>query len=102
MEIVHLLTLGIADYVADGLGDHFRHNAFFIGGNVRKAVSEGRADYTPIFLSEIPELIRSGRRVDAVLLQLSPPDRHGYCSMGPDRSPHSRWISSTFGSSASS
>jgi len=83
VEVVHLLTLGIADYVEEGLHDHFRHNAFFIGPNVRAAVSEGRADYTPIFLSEIPELIRSGqRRVDAVLLQLSPPDRHGYCSMG--------------------
>ena len=83
VEIVHLLTLGIADYVDEGYMDRFRHNAFFIGANVREAVSAGRADYTPIFLSEIPELISSGgRRVDAALIQVSPPDRHGYCSMG--------------------
>ncbi len=80
MEVVHLMTLGTADYV-----DHpaFRHNAFFIGANTRKAVFEGRADYTPIFLSEIPALIRSGaRRVDVAMIQVSPPDRHGDCSMG--------------------
>ena len=83
LEVVHLLTLGIAGYVDEEHAGHFRHNAFFIGPNVRQAVREGRADYTPIFLSEIPELIRSGQRpVQAILLQLSPPDRHGYCSMG--------------------
>ena len=80
VEVVHLMTLGTAEYVDERA---FRHNAFFIGGNVRKAVSEGRADYTPIFLSEIPALIRSGaRRVDVAMLQLTPPDRHGDCSMG--------------------
>jgi len=83
VEVVHLLTFGIADYVGEQYQHAFRHNAFFIGPNVREAVRNGRADYTPVFLSEIPELITSGqRRVDAVLLQLSPPDRHGYCSMG--------------------
>ena len=83
VEVVHLLTLGVADYVNMEHVGSFRHNAFFIGANVREAVREGRADYTPIFLSEIPELIMSGqRRVDAVLLRVTPPDRHGYCSMG--------------------
>jgi acyl-CoA hydrolase/GNAT superfamily N-acetyltransferase len=83
VEIVHLLTLGGAPYVEPEFAGHFRHNAFFIGANVRKAVSDGRADYTPVFLSEIPALIRSGqRRVDVALLTLSAPDRHGYCSMG--------------------
>ncbi|MGH2571020.1 MAG: acetyl-CoA hydrolase/transferase family protein, partial [bacterium] len=83
VEVVHLLTLGIAGYVGEEHVGRFRHNAFFIGSNVRQAVREGRADYTPIFLSEIPELIRSGQRpVQAVLLQLSPPDRHGFCSLG--------------------
>jgi acyl-CoA hydrolase/GNAT superfamily N-acetyltransferase len=83
IEIVHLLTLGIANYVEQSYKYNFRHNAFFIGPNVRKAVSEGRADYTPIFLSEIPALFRTGqRKIDVALLQLSPPDRHGYCSMG--------------------
>ena len=83
LELIHLLTLGTADYVDARYAGHFRHNAFFIGDNVRRAVSEGRADYTPIFLSEIPALIRQGQRGNQVaLLQLSPPDRHGYCSMG--------------------
>ncbi len=83
VELIHLFTLGMADYVDERYAGHFRHNAFFIGENVRQAVSEGRADYTPIFLSEIPELIRRGQRGNqAALLQVSPPDRHGYCSLG--------------------
>ncbi|HEV8118998.1 MAG TPA: 4-hydroxybutyrate CoA-transferase, partial [Thermoanaerobaculia bacterium] len=60
-EIVHLLTLGPAPYVAPGLENRFRHTAFFIGPNVRSAVQEGRADFMPVFLSEIPLLISSGR-----------------------------------------
>ncbi|HJL43209.1 MAG TPA: GNAT family N-acetyltransferase [Myxococcales bacterium LLY-WYZ-16_1] len=83
VELVHLLTFGPAQYTAEELQPSFRHNAWFIGGNVRKAVNEGRADYTPIFLSEIPELMISGqRRVDVAMVVLSPPDRHGFCSMG--------------------
>ncbi|HMJ14022.1 MAG TPA: 4-hydroxybutyrate coenzyme A transferase, partial [Polyangiaceae bacterium] len=82
-EIVHLLTLGPAPYVKAGLESRFRHTAFFIGPNVRAAVHEGRADFMPVFLSEIPELIRSRRvRIDTVLMQVSPPDRHGYVSLG--------------------
>lgn len=81
VEVVHLLTAGDADYVS--FPGSFRHNAFFIGKNVRAAVCEGRADYTPIFLSEIPHLIRSGQRaVDVALIMVSPPDKAGYCSMG--------------------
>jgi acyl-CoA hydrolase/GNAT superfamily N-acetyltransferase len=65
------------------LSGKFRANAFFISGSVRKAVWEGRADYTPIFLSEIPRLFRSGRLpIDVALIQLSLPDEHGYCSFG--------------------
>lgn len=82
VEVVHLLTLGRADYVEPGLQKAFRHNAFFIGDNVRTAIQEGRADYTPVFLHELPSLLRTGRRVDVALLQLSPPDRHGFCSLG--------------------
>ncbi len=82
-EIVHLLTLGPAPYVRPELAKRFRHAAFFIGANVRDAVQEGRADYLPVFLSEIPGLIRSGRiRVDVALIQVSPPDVHGYVSLG--------------------
>ena len=82
-EVVHLLTLGPAPYTAPDCADRFRHNAFFIGPNVRTAVREGRADFTPVFLSEIPSLLRSGRLpVDAALVQVSPPDADGFASLG--------------------
>jgi acyl-CoA hydrolase/ribosomal protein S18 acetylase RimI-like enzyme len=82
-EIVHILTLGVATYAEPRLGNRFRHNAYFIGPNVREAIAEGRADYTPIFLSEIPRLFRSGRVViDTAMIAVSPPDAHGYCSYG--------------------
>jgi acyl-CoA hydrolase len=83
VEIVHLLTLGNADYVLPEMEPHFRHNAFFIGANVREAVNSGRADFTPIFLSEISSLFVSGQLpIDVCLIQVSPPDPHGYCSLG--------------------
>ncbi len=82
-EIVHILTLGIAPYAEPRLGQRFRHNAYFIGPNVRQAIAEGRADYTAIFLSEIAALFRTGRVViDVALVTVSPPDAHGYCSYG--------------------
>jgi len=82
-EIVHLLTLGPAPYVQPGMERRFRHTAFFIGANVREAVHQGRADFMPVFLSEIPELIRSQRvRIDVAVIQVSPPDAHGFVSLG--------------------
>jgi acyl-CoA hydrolase len=82
-EIVHIMTLGLAPYVEPKWGDNFRHNALFIGPNVREAVAQGRADYTPIFLSEIPRLFERGRvPIDVALIEVSPPDGHGYCSYG--------------------
>ncbi len=83
VEIVHLMTMGDAGYIAPELEGHFRHNAMFIGGNVREAVNEGRADYTPVYLSEIEELFESGAMpLDVALIQVSPPDAHGFCSFG--------------------
>ena len=83
VEIVHMMTMGPAPYVAPEMAGHFRHNAMFIGGNVREAINEGRADYTPIYLSEIEELFESGAMpIDVALLTLSPPDSHGFCSFG--------------------
>jgi acyl-CoA hydrolase len=83
VEVVHLLTLGCADYVKPEMGGHFRHNAFFIGGNVRDAVNDGRADYTPVYLSEVERLFENGAMpLDVVLMQVSPPDAHGFCSLG--------------------
>ena len=81
--VVHLLTLGPAPYVQPGMEERFRHTAFFIGKNVREAVHQGRADFMPVFLSEIPNLIRTRRvRTDVALIQVSPPDRHGCVSLG--------------------
>jgi acyl-CoA hydrolase len=83
VEIVHLMTMGDAGYIAPELEGHFRHNAMFIGGNVRQAVNEGRADYTPVYLSEIEQLFESGTMpIDIALIQVSPPDAHGFCSFG--------------------
>ena len=83
VEIVHLMTAGRADYVAPEMEGHFRHNAMFMGGNVRRAVNEGRADYTPIFLSQVEDLFETGQTpIDVALVQVSPPDAHGFCSLG--------------------
>ena len=82
-EIYHFLDLGNSDYSEDKYSEHFRHNALFIGQSTRKAVEEGRADYTPIFLSEIPNLmLRRKMRIDVALIQVSPPDKSGYVSLG--------------------
>ena len=82
-EIIHLLTLGDAPYVRPEFADVFRHNALFMGPNVREAVAAGRADYTPVFLSEIPALIRSGRiPIDVSIVSVSLPDADGFCTFG--------------------
>jgi 4-hydroxybutyrate CoA-transferase len=82
VEIVHMMTMGKAPYVAPEMAGHFRHNAVFIGGNVREAINEGRADYTPVYLSEIEELFESAMPLDVALIEVSPPDSHGFCSFG--------------------
>ena len=83
VEIVHMMTMGCAPYVSREMEGHFRHNAMFIGGNVREAINEGRADYTPIYLSEIEGLFESGAMpIDVALIEVSPPDSHGFCSFG--------------------
>lgn len=82
-EIIHFLDLGIAPYTDEKFDEHFRHNALFIGPSTRQAIKEGRADYTPIFLSEIPLLmIRGSMHIDAALITVSPPDNNGYVSLG--------------------
>jgi 4-hydroxybutyrate CoA-transferase len=83
VEIVSLHTEGDAPYAAPELAKSFRVNALFVGANVRRAVEEGRADYLPVFLSEVPSLFRSGiLPLDVALIHVSPPDRHGFCSLG--------------------
>ena len=81
--IIHIHTEGPAPHLAPDVAESFRHRALFIGGNARTAVNEGRADYVPVFLSDIPELFTSGMQpLDAVFINVSPPDAHGYCSLG--------------------
>jgi acyl-CoA hydrolase len=83
VEVVHMRTMGEAPYVAPEWARHFRHKAFFMGPNVRDAVNEGRADFIPIDLSEVEGLFESGAMsIDVALIQVSPPDSHGYCSFG--------------------
>lgn len=84
VEIVHMHTDGEAPYAAPEMEGRFRHNALFIGPNVRRAVQEGRADYTPVFLSEIPSLFQPGGPLplDVAFLHVTPPDSEGNCSLG--------------------
>lgn len=82
-EIVHILTMGIAPYADPRYSQAFRHNAFFMGKNVRDAVSEGYADYIPINLSEVPLLFKGGQMpLHAALIQVTPPDRKNMVSLG--------------------
>ncbi|MFN7138708.1 MAG: acetyl-CoA hydrolase/transferase family protein, partial [Limisphaerales bacterium] len=83
VEVIHILTFGVAPYARRELLENFRHNAFFIGPNVRNAVNEGIADYTPIFLGEVPALFRNKEvHIDVAIIQTTPPDAHGFCSYG--------------------
>jgi 4-hydroxybutyrate CoA-transferase len=83
VEIAQVLTVGPADYVAAAMEGHLRVNTLFISDNVRKAVNEGRADFTPCFLSEVPGLFKNGHLpLDVALIHVSPPDEHGFCSLG--------------------
>jgi acyl-CoA hydrolase len=82
-EVLHVWTLGVAPYAEAKWVRHFRHNSFFIGEPTREAVNQGLADYTPIFLSKVPDLLRQGLvTIDVALIQTSPPDSHGYLSLG--------------------
>jgi len=83
VEVIHLLTVGECQYSRPEMEGHFRHNALFVGKNVRKAVNDGRADFTPIFLSEVCQLFtKNYLPLDVSLIQVSPPDKHGFCSFG--------------------
>ena len=83
VRLVHFHTEGPAPHLDPAMAGHFRHVALFIGANAREAVNEGRADYVPVFLSDVPRLFASGALpLDAALLNVSPPDAHGFCSLG--------------------
>ncbi len=83
VELVHLHTEGDPSCASPGMAASFRHNALFVGANLRQAVARGDADYVPAFLSEMPSLFRDRvLPLDVALVHVSPPDRHGYCSLG--------------------
>ena len=83
VEICQALTVGVADYVEPPMEGHLRVNTMFISANIRKAVQDGRADFTPVLLSEFPLLFKNKfLPVDVALVHLSPPDEHGFCSFG--------------------
>ncbi|MBM9576200.1 acetyl-CoA hydrolase/transferase family protein [Leptospira sp. 201903070] len=83
VEMIHLHTEGTAPYAQPGMEGHFFVNSLFVCANTRKAVEEGRADYIPMFLSECPLLFRKNiLPLDVALIQVSPPDKHGFCSLG--------------------
>ncbi len=83
VEICQALSIGPADYVSPAVEGHLRVNTLFISANVRKAVQEGRADFTPVLLSEFPLLFKTGvLPVDVAMVHVSPPDEHGFCSLG--------------------
>ena len=84
-EIIHFISLSDLDYYefCGGTKDLFRHNVFFIGKSLRSAVNEGFADYTPMLLSDIPTIFKRGQmQIKTALIQLSPPDKYGFCSYG--------------------
>ncbi len=83
VELVHVLLLGKDPLAAPDMGGHFRHNSLFVGPADRAAINEGRADYIPIFLHQIPNLFKSGQMpIDVAIMHLSPPDQHGFMSYG--------------------
>ena len=83
VEICQALTVGSADYVSPEMEGHLRVNSIFISANVRKAVHEGRADFTPVLLAEFPLLFKRGLLpLDVAMIHVSPPDEHGFCSLG--------------------
>jgi acyl-CoA hydrolase len=80
---VEVWTLGVAPYTDDKFKHNFRYNSFFVGANTREAINEGEADYTPVFLSAVPDLFhRRILPIDVALIQTSPPDHHGHLSLG--------------------
>ena len=82
VEIVHMVAMGKARYCAEDMAKHFQHNSLFVGGVTRAAVAEGRGDFTPCFFHEVPSFFREKLPVDVALIQVTPPDSEGKCSLG--------------------
>jgi acyl-CoA hydrolase/GNAT superfamily N-acetyltransferase len=83
LEVLHLLSLGRTSYTDKTFQDKVRLKSLFVASGSRQAIAEGRADYTPIYLFDVPELFHSGHTpIDVALIQVSPPGEHGFCSLG--------------------
>ncbi len=82
VELIHMVTMGKAEYAKVGMENNFRHNSMFVGGNTRDAVASDRADFTPCFFSEVPRILKENMTIDVALIQITPPDEYGYCSFG--------------------
>lgn len=83
VQLIHALSVGELPYLKPGMREHFNHRSFFMGGEARKAVGEGNADFMPLYLYEFPLLVKKGAlKINVALLHLSPPDEHGFCSYG--------------------
>ena len=82
VEIVHMVPMGHAGYVAPEQSKHFRHNGLFLGGTTKGAIADGRGDFTPVFFSQVPDLLRTKLHPNVLLACVSEPDEHGYCSFG--------------------
>lgn len=82
VEIVHMIAMGKSEYCKPGMEEHFHHNAIFVGGSTRKAVAEGRADFTPVYFSEVPKLFRTSMPIDVAIIMVTPPDENGKVSLG--------------------
>lgn len=82
VEIVHMVAMGKGEYCQPQYVRNFRHNSLFLGASTRAAAAEGRADFTPVYFSEIPDLLKNYLHPNVALIQVSPPDEHGYCSLG--------------------
>lgn len=82
VQIYHMLSLGAGEYMAPEMKENFRHITNFVGGNSRKAILENRADFFPFFFKDVPSLFENTVHVDAAIIQVTPPDKEGYCSFG--------------------
>ena len=82
VEIVHMVPKGEAEYAQPGMESYFRHNALFVGPKTRKTIQDGHGDFTPCYFSQIPYIWGRTMPLDAAIIHVSPPDEHGYCSLG--------------------
>ena len=91
VSVLHLHAAGPGPHLAPAMAPHFRHRALFIGANARAAIADGRAEYVPIFLSDVPRALgRGALAIDHALVNVTPPDRHGFCSLGTSVDPRAR------------